>query len=272
MMNLSSLSRATLLVAVAFGIVVAFGLAQLFGLSANPSVAATEFVMVGALLGAAIWSLRRAAADIGEVSAVCVRARQGDLEARTLSPRDRGDLGRLQSSVNDMLDIVDAFVRESAASMEYLSRGKRFRKVLVRGLPGSFRSGATIINAGTDALDHQVHALARVSQGFGGSMDSVARELAAAASELGSDADAMAAAAAETSRQSTGVASASEQASANVQTVASAAEQLSASISEISRQVARSTDSTNHAVEEANRANDQIKKLAEAAQRIGDVV
>ena len=273
MMNLSSLSRATLLVAAAAAIVITFGLAQLlFGLSASPLVTATGVVVVGALLGAALWSLRRVAAGISEAAAVCARARQGDLEARILSPRDHGDLGKLQATVNDMLDIVDAFVRESAASMDYISRGKRFRKVLVRGLPGSFRSGATIINASTDALDHEVHDLALISRGFGASMDRVARELAAAASELGSDADAMAAAAEETSRQSTGVASASEQASMNVETVASAAEQLSGSISEISRQVARSSDSTRHAVEEANRANDQIRNLAEAAQRIGDVV
>ena len=273
MMNLSSLSRATLLVAAAAAIVITFGLARLlFGLSASPLVTATGVVVVGALLGAALWSLRRVAAGISEASAVCARARQGDLEARILSPRDHGDLGKLQATVNDMLDIVDAFVRESAASMDYISRGKRFRKVLVRGLPGSFRSGATIINASTDALDHEVHDLALISRGFGASMDRVARELAAAASELGSDADAMAAAAEETSRQSTGVASASEQASMNVETVASAAEQLSGSISEISRQVARSSDSTRHAVEEANRANDQIRNLAEAAQRIGDVV
>ena len=178
MMNLSSLSRATLLVAAAAVIVVTFGLAQLlFGLSAGPLVTAMGVAIVGALLGAALWSLRRAAADISEVSAICVRARQGDLEARILSPRDRGDLGKLQASVNDMLDIVDAFVRESVASVEYLSRGKRFRKVLVRGLPGSFRSGATIINASTDALDHEVHDLALISRGFGASMDRVAREL-----------------------------------------------------------------------------------------------
>ena len=153
--------------------------------------------------------------------------------------------------------------------MEYVSRGKCFRKVLVRGLPGSFRRGAMTINAATDAMDRRVSALTEVAQTFGASMDNVARTLTAAATDLGSDADLMAAAAEETSRQSTGVAAASEQASTNVQTVASAAEQLSVSISEIAQQVARSTNSTYQAVEEANRTNVQIRKLAEAAQRIG---
>ncbi|RTL28011.1 MAG: methyl-accepting chemotaxis protein, partial [Rhodocyclaceae bacterium] len=42
--------------------------------------------------------------------------------------------------------IADAFVREASASMDYASRGKYFRKILARGLPGSFRHSATVIN------------------------------------------------------------------------------------------------------------------------------
>ena len=205
-------------------------------------------------------------------SDVCERASRGDLEARTPPTRDRGDLGKLQTKLNDMLDIIDAFVREASASMEYVSRGKCFRKVLVRGLPGSFRNGATVLNAGTNAMDHRVRELARVAQGFGASMDNVAKTLGVAATDLRSDAKSMAASAEETSRQSTAVAAASEQASTNVQTVATAAEELSASIAEIGRQVARSTSSTNQAVDEADRTNAEIQHLADAAQRIGDVI
>ena len=244
-MNLSSLSEAKLSIAVAGGALVVVGAARLLlGASAAPWDTGVEVVVVGSLLGAAAWLVRRADLTIREVSAVCKRARHGDLEGRILGARERGGLGEIQAAVNDMLDIIDAYVRKSSASMEYVSHGKCFRKVLVRGLPGSFRRGATIINAGTDAMDRKVGDLARVAQTFGASMDNVAKTLAVAATDLGSDADQMAAAAEETSRQSTGVAAASEQASTNVQTVASAAEQLSASIAEISRQVSRSSSST----------------------------
>ena len=54
-----------------------------------------------------------------------------------------------------MLDIVDAFVREASASMEYVSHGKTFRKVLTRGLPGSFCTAAITINDATDVMDQQ---------------------------------------------------------------------------------------------------------------------
>ena len=186
--------------------------------------------------------------------------------------RDGGDLGRMQASVNNMLDIVDAFVREASASMDFASRGKTFRKVLTRGLPGSFRNGAEVINTGTAVMDRRMQELAHLAQGFGANMDAVSQSLAKAAADLGTDAKTMANAAVDTSHQSTAVAAASEQASVNVQTVASAAEELSASIAEISRQVLQSTEITHHALAEANRTNEHIRSLADAGQRIGDVL
>jgi methyl-accepting chemotaxis protein len=273
MTNLSSLSKATLSIVVALAVVVIGGTARLIlGAWAAPWDSVLEILVVGAALGFALWSLNRTGRNIGEISAVCIRAFTGDLEARVLGARDGGEIGKVQKSVNDMLDIVDAFVRESAASMEYVSRGKTFRKVLTRGLPGSFRNGAIVINAGTDAMDRRVRELAVVAQNFGNSMDQVAKSLSQSAGELKSDAESASAAAQQTSRQATTVASASEEASTNVQTVASAAEELSASITEITRQVARSSSSTSQAVADAQNTDAQIRGLAEAAQRIGDVV
>jgi methyl-accepting chemotaxis protein len=273
MMNSSSLSKASLSVGVAVGAVVIIAALRLIGAPLpEPWDVLLETLFVALPLAFALWSLRRAGQSIREVATVCAQAFKGDLEARVLGARDGGDLGRAQKSVNDMLDIVDAFVRESAASMEYVSRGKTFRKVLTRGLPGSFRNGAVVINAGTDAMDRRVRALAVTAQKFGDSMDKVAKSLSEAAGALSADADSAAAAAEETSRQATAVASASEEASTNVQTVASAAEELSASITEITRQVSRSSASTSQAVADAQHTDAQIKGLAEAAQKIGDVL
>jgi methyl-accepting chemotaxis protein len=228
--------------------------------------------MIAALLGFALWLLRATAVQLGEVARVCASARNGDLETRIMSRRDGGDVGTLQASVNNMLDVVDAFVREASVSMEFVSRGKCFRKVVVRGLPGTFRHAASQINSATEAMDHKVKHLARAAHDFGANMEGVATTLVTAAHGLLDDAKTMAASAEETSRQSVSVASGSERASANVQTVASAAEELSASIVEISRQIQLSTSSTNLAVEEAVQTNAKIGNLAEAAQRIGDVV
>ena len=232
-------------------------------------------ILLGAiapLLAYTIWAQRRALAVIDEAAEVCRKAASGDLEVRIFRDREQGRLGAIQKSVNDMLDITDAFVREASASMEYASQGKHFRKILARGLLGSFRRSAVTINAGTDSLGRRVVQIADLSKQFGTHLDQIAGGLGTAANDLEADADRMAAAAEKTSRETAGVITASSHASTNVATVASAAEQLAASIAEISRQVASSSESTGRAVNEANRAGSEIRSLAGAAERIGDVV
>ncbi len=272
MTNSSSLSKAQLALLAAALLAVAFaGTRVLYGPLGAASEIVAAIIGVGVLAIASL-QVNRAAAAIAELASVCEGARHGNLEARAMGRRDGGDLGRAQAEVNNMLDIVDAFVREASVSMDYVSRGKTFRKVLTRGLPGSFHIAADTINAGTDLMDHKLREVAQVSQHFAAGMDRVATMLTSASTELKGDAGAMAAAAEETSRQSTAVASGSEEASASVQSVASATEQLSASIVEISRQIQLSTAGTRQAVQEAAETNDKIRNLADAAQRIGDVV
>ena len=265
-MNLSSLSKAGMALGAAGAVVAVATFMRMDG--AGFAVLA----LVLPALGFAGYELRRLGRAIAAASLVCAEAAHGNLEVRIAGHRDAGDLGRLQKSVNDMLDIVDAFVRESGASMEYVSRGKCFRKVVARGLPGSFRAGAAIINAGTDAMDRKVRGLARIIEQGAEVLGSAGEVLATTASELEQDAGSMENAAEATNRRSIAVAAASEQAAVNVQTVASAAEQLSASIEEITAQMARSTASTTRAVADAQQTDRRIKELAAAATSIGDVV
>jgi len=63
---------------------------------------------------------------VRQAASVCERARAGDLQARILGYSGDDDLGRLCTAINDLLDITDAFVRESRASLEYASQGRFF--------------------------------------------------------------------------------------------------------------------------------------------------
>lgn len=248
MMNLCSLSKARIASAAA-GVVAVVALVGIVLVDPVPRLtAAALLILVLALVGLTLWSLHTATSVLDEAAAVCRRAYEGDLEARVLKPRQPGRLGLMQKSINDMLDIADAFVREASASMEAASHGRRHRKILVRGLPGAFRHSAGVINGGTEVLGQRVMEIAGLSKRFGTRLDEITGGLAKAATDLENDAAQMAAAAEETSRQSDGVMAASDQASNNVQTVATSAEQLSSSISEIGRQVHRSKESTSRAV------------------------
>ena len=143
MMNLCSLSKAQVAAGTACLLAVAGLVFFLVGDRLTGLPAAALLGLVVLLLGYSVWNQRRTLLAIDEAAEVCRKAAHGDLEARIFSDRQPGRIGTIQKSINDMLDITDAFVREASASMDYASRGKHFRKILVRGLPGSFRRSTT---------------------------------------------------------------------------------------------------------------------------------
>lgn len=104
---------------------------------------------------------------IDTVLQVCRAGAKGDLERRILNiesasadPRAR----ELMHAVNHLLDMTDAFVREAQASLDYASKGKFFRRVLLDGMLGSFRQAATMINSATQEMDHQTKELRTAEQ------------------------------------------------------------------------------------------------------------
>jgi methyl-accepting chemotaxis protein len=272
MTNSSSLSKANVATWAAVALLAAGTASRVLIGADSPSWDLAAFAAALGLLAASAFWLQRVAGAVRATADVCARAAAGDLEARVHDVAAGGDFARLQLAVNDMLDIVDAFVREAGASMDYVSHGKYFRKLLTRGLPGAYSNGAAVINGATESMERKVRAFQTFSSDIGASVETVTKELTAAASGLQVDAGAMSATADSTSQQATAVAAASEQASANVQTVASAAEELTSSIAEISRQMTQSATVTGKAVQEAGRATQLIQNLSTAAQSIGDVV
>jgi methyl-accepting chemotaxis protein len=96
---------------------------------------------------------------VGRAADVCERAAVGDLEQRLLHLPAESDLRRMLLSINHLLDVTDAFVREAGAAVEHAARGKFFRKVILRGMVGSFRNGSKAINAASDEMARQSAAL-----------------------------------------------------------------------------------------------------------------
>ncbi len=85
----------------------------------------------------------------------CDAASSGDLETRLLGCEDQGDLGRAVLGLNRMLDVTDAFVRESKAALQAASDGRFYRRVLLRGMPGTFRHASGLINSASDRMKEQ---------------------------------------------------------------------------------------------------------------------
>jgi len=216
---------------------------------------------------------------VREAVNVCREVAKGNLEARVLGCTRTDELGQLARSINDMLDITDAFVRESRAALEYASKGKFFRRVLLRGLPGTFRNSARVINSGTEEMQRGAQALEdarirrlKLADDFEAAVRGIVTTVASASTELTATAQLLAQNATGTTEQSVAVAAASEQMSVNVQRVAAATEELSNTVSEVGRQVEDSSSFAEGAVNEAERSEGIVQGLSEASKRIGGVV
>ena len=101
---------------------------------------------------------------ISEAQRVCAAAAEGDLEARILRIDDSSELAGLLRAINHMLDMTDAFVRESSAALDYASEGKFFRRVLPNGLLGSFGRASERINSATEEMGRKTEALSQLEQ------------------------------------------------------------------------------------------------------------
>jgi methyl-accepting chemotaxis protein len=211
-----------------------------------------------------------------KAEAVCLQAAGGDLEARITDIEGFDESRGLFVAINKLLDLTDAYVRESGASLEYASRGKYFRPFLLRGMLGDFRRGAQMINTAREAMERmEVEAKElrrRLADDFEASVATVVEAVTTAAAELEETAKEMSADAEVVHQQSLAVAAASEEATNNTQSVATSSEQLSASINEISRQVSDSATATRGVVAEVERANEAVLGLTDAARKIDKVV
>jgi methyl-accepting chemotaxis protein len=88
---------------------------------------------------------------LGKVTQVCKKVSAGDFEARIINVEGSGDIVELQHAINDLIDNCDSYVRESAASLDAVAHGRFYRRILLQGMHGSFRSAAVTINKAIEA-------------------------------------------------------------------------------------------------------------------------
>jgi methyl-accepting chemotaxis protein len=168
-----------------------------------------------------------------QIANVCERAAEGDLEARIVPLPDESEFRRMCAAINHLLDMVDSYVRESQAVLEYCGRHEYYRPILVRGLHGAYGGAAAIINRAASEMQASYEQLQGAEAKRKKLMDEV---------------------------------------SSSTQSVAAACEELTATSSEISQQLKRSASLTDEAVTQAFKAKETSSSLAGNADRIKNVV
>lgn len=221
----------------------------------------------------------RAAQWITLAAELVRRARRGDLEPRLLGIDVDGDLGELLHGLNDLLDVVDAFVREAGASLDHVSRREFFRTVHERGFGGSFARSSRIINAATEAMHEENEELLslrrrqfELADTFEANVQGLADTVAAASTQLNVTASQLSKDATNGTQELEKVVAAAHTASENVAAMANAADSLSHASREISEEVLRANGVVDRAVDESSGGRERVAELSVSSEAIGSIV
>ncbi len=154
-MNLSSLfkSKRSLLLFIALCAVTVYAL-----ISAQYILAGLSFIIL--LISAFLpehSSTKTDSAIRESIHRVLKKAAQGDLEDRiTHIPNNNSELSQLAWNINDVLDQLEAFMRDVHTTIENASIGKTYRRTFSSGFHGIFQSTANDLNT----------AIASIASGF----------------------------------------------------------------------------------------------------------
>ena len=104
--------------------------------------------------------------SLRKATAVCKAVANGDFEARITHITETGEAAELMHAINLLIDRTDAYLRESKACLDYVSRNQHFRLIAEKGMVGSFRDAARSINTATWAIKEKHDGFCRVAEDF----------------------------------------------------------------------------------------------------------
>jgi len=271
-MNLSSLYKVRIAVFIAMALAV---LSKLTGLAGGDTMQAISLVFLAGTLVALAFTIyfqRRTEKEMLRTQELCECLAKGDFEKRLVNIVERGDFGKFQWTLNEMVDYVDSYVRESTAAMECISHNQYYRRILEDGMKGDLLRGARIINVASQSVEAKMNGFVNIANDFELSLKDVVGDINNTVSSLTETADNMGAAVVMTREGATAAVESSDETSLNVQAISSAAEEMSSSVTEISQQVTRASDIAQNAVREAEESSRTIEELSVSAEKIGEVV
>ena len=268
MMNSSFLSRASLFSLVAAGLSLVAGVCAFADLGFSkvlPFIAA-------ALAYLTYLQLQYVSRALEYTRSVCENVTKGDLEARVFGITDPGEIGMCQHAINDMLDVEEAFIRESTTALNNVCREKFLRPGVLSAAFGPLKHYASVVNDATQVMGQKLVNFAKLTDDFETSVKEIANQVESSAAELDSTAEILTGAIENAAGQTNVINEGAEVTASNVSTVASAVEELSGSISEISHQATTSQDVSQRAVRDVTATQETFKTLTQSAAEIGDIL
>lgn len=183
--SLSQLRIAIVIAAACAGFVtigVAFNLQILTWLGLIAGLAAMAFSYV---------LLQKLTRGINAIKNTCEQAAKGDLEPRIILLGDGGDLKKLGDSVNHVLDMSDAFVREAKAAFGAVQNGNFHRRIIERGILGTYGQAAKTVNLALSTMDNRFTQFGELVAGAEVTTEKVLGRFVVASSSLSNDSNQM---------------------------------------------------------------------------------
>ncbi|WP_264582594.1 methyl-accepting chemotaxis protein [Rhodoblastus acidophilus] len=268
-MKWSSLSEARAAVAVGSAACAASVAASL----ADHTLLAAGLGGLGALAALAGWlALKRIAQVVAEGRRLCGAVTIGDFETRLADVTEGGETGAFLEELNDMADVVDAYMREATASLEAMRKNNYFRRILPDGLKGALLHSATTINEAADAIESRVSAFDMSTEEFSTQIGRIVEQLAASAGGIGGLAQSLAQGSDATGARASGLGAAAETASGSVEAVKDSADRLAVSAQDVGASMRRTADIARDAVAAADKTGQAVESLSGAVTRIGAIV
>lgn len=209
---------------------------------------------------------------IRRAARICRAVANGDFEQRIVGLSDDPDLAEMENAINLLIDRSDAYLRESQACFDYVSRNQHFRPILEEGMTGSFRRAAQAVNGTLASVRDRHESFIELGESLETQLSDVTDQVSQSVTALQDASATMRGQSEATNEECLRVASSAEQTCANLQNVSASAEELTASIGEISRQVEGSTSLANDAVTRADAMNETVDSLAGVTKSISDIV
>lgn len=210
-----------------------------------------------------------------EIKNIAEAVSKGDLSKRIVNWDQNKETSATFIAINSSYDIIDAFVRESAATLKSAAQGEFHRKFIERGMPGDFKRGANIIN---EAQSHMQNAESSRKEEMINLADELEREVKTAVEFVEERGKIMSAKSTEmsenleeVSQKASKVVELSDNSTHNVETCAVAVEEMSVSAQEIQRQIENSRDSMSKSEDEIQKTREIVTELSSAAEEIGDI-
>lgn len=270
MTSLSSLSKAKICCAVTllFSVVDLIHMTIQDGFTVDLVPACVAVVLISFVQ----FFIRKTQRSLAQASKTLKHLAKGDFSARILNISEKGDVGHVLCNINDMTDVMDAFVRESTACMQAVNENRYYRKIVPDGLHGDLLYGSQTINKALANVGKKMADFSHIAHDVDTSLQSVAGDITTTIETLNQTSRDMEVSVQGARTKSETAVRGANNTSLSVDTISSASEQMSASISEISQQVSRTSQISSEAVESAEDAKIRMAELKETVKKISDVV